>query len=954
MGNIATEILEDISGRTGNLVNEINEGVKWVESYLQEDHADSTAYELKKYRRYLRNIQRIITKKTVISLFGKSQVGKSYLVDGILSTTKQKELKIPDPVKGSDHYFIGELNPPGGKESTGVVSRFSIERHSHYNSMPIEIKLLSPKDIILILCDTYYSDIKYYKDPLETTQIKDFLADLPQKSSGARQYFLTEDDVYDIKDYLEKYFADKPVIRNFEDAGFWKNVSKLVDQFAPDRWVSVFDLLWGGNERISKLFTLLINELQLLEFSNTVHTPFDALLIKEGSILDVQRIFELESDPFKPISVRKANGREQAIRRSTLAALTYEVTIPVKEELAEEKKFLKDVDILDFPGARGREMYHEGDIPSLKTEDFYNFYRRGKVAYLFNRYTENYEISSLLFCIDNEQLEVKNIPVLLNNWINYYIGENPEERARTLQPNMNGGPLLIVFTKANLMLQYKPVDADKQFDYKWETRFKSIFINEYCQVNDWPYNWIKTDNRVEKFKNLFLLRSFNYPEYIYEGFKEGQREIGIAPGRQEYMNDLHKSFVNYPFNKDHFYNPEESWSEFTGLNKDGSEYIIRNLTPIANNTIRSFRYVNLLDKFKQNAIKALGKYYHNDQADGQIRRASREGAEIHAVMNIIFGKDAYHFGSFIEHLTIAETEIFDYYHRELKDIALVKAPAAKQYQLIREGSPRMRSDKTYAENLEILRQDYHRDTTQEAEEFFTNMGIDLMELFYGGLYNLKNNSEVLAEGARDHWFNTRLTLENFQEFIDLGFEKSLLLKLLDNLKANFNKLNLVKIIASSIRAHVDTLKRVDLTEDMIAHITTSIINEFVTSVGWSFFSDSDKKKIAETNAANDLHLIIPEEVDSFHSLSRTVEEGGDQSVEKLIDFMDHLSENLNRIPLDIDTIKNIPMIRHYRRWRELMKISFIANCDIPTYNVEANRLLGGLLEKMKLYEFNLA
>lgn len=961
MNNIPIEKLNKVSSTTGELIEVINEGVRWSDAYLKDNDKARTNYEIKKYRRYLKNIKGVITKKTVLSLFGKSQVGKSYLVDSILSTSLEPKLSIPDYFHGTEHAFIGELNPPGGKESTGVVSRFSIEKNERSDSAtPIEVKLLSAKDIILILCDTYYSDIKYYSKPVTDAEINAFLESLPDYSSSQAQLFLSEDDVFDIKDYLEKYFKDKSVINEFEDNGFWDKVAANIIKVAPENWYKIFELLWGRNTRFSEMFVMLVEELKTLGFSETVYAEFNALLVQHGSILDVQRIFELNNDPYNEVRVETAGRQAKTIKRSRLAALTYEVAIPLKAQLAEEKEFLRNVDILDFPGARAREVYDENDIKALENKEFFNFYRRGKVSYLFNRYTENYEISSLLFCIDHEQLEVKNLPNLLNNWIEYYIGSDIEQRTQTLIPYSQGkqhliNPLFIIFTKANIMLQHKDIDNSGKYDYKWETRFKSIFVNEFCKGYDWHDNWVKQQGNIEKFKNLFMLRSFDHPESIYEGYLENEKETGINPQRKAYMDGLKQSFANYEFNKAHFYDPKRSWEEFTSLNKDGSQYIIENLTPVATNEIRSLRYINLLNMFKQKAMQQIEHHFHSDESDEQIRRASKEGSDLQLKMDIVFGADAFHFGNFIEHLTVSENEILKFFHELLRSEKLIRKQETNKYILLRIQNPQLSVDKSYEENLEVLRRNYNKDTSQETEYYFVEVEkIDLQELFFGDLYNLQNNSLILADEARDYWFNTKLTLENFAEFIALGFDPNMLEKLFDNLKITFNRLKINKEIAKEIRNYVDVSKRIDRAEDMVADITAGKINEFVNSVGWTYFSEAERQKIRETNLANNLNLRVPQDEEVFQSMERISENAGARmSVEALIDLMYELNDKLNERPIDRETLQYVPMIRNYQRWSELMKISFIANCDIPNYNVEANKILGDILNKMKQFNFQL-
>ena len=77
--------------------------------------------------------------------------------------------------------------------------------------------------------------------------------------------------------------------------------------------------------------------------------------------------------------------------------------------------------MLDFPGARSR---LELNIDTIQEDAVPDMYLRGKVAYLFNKYSADYEINNLLFCQNDKQLDVNEIPTLLNDWIANNIGKN--------------------------------------------------------------------------------------------------------------------------------------------------------------------------------------------------------------------------------------------------------------------------------------------------------------------------------------------------------------------------------------------------------------------------------------------------------------------------------------------------------------------------------------------------
>ncbi|HMD00540.1 MAG TPA: hypothetical protein VKH37_10315, partial [Ferruginibacter sp.] len=426
--------------------------------------------------------------------------------------------------------------------------------------------------------------------------------------------------------------------------------------------------------------------------------------------------------------------------------------------------------------------------------------------------------------------------------------------------------------------------------------------------------------------------------------------------QKDFLNNYHSQFLNYHNASRRFFaNPELNFSEASLPNKDGSELIIKSLTPVSSNNISVPIYINYLNDAVSEAEEQLQKHYHSDQADEQIRKSAREGSDLQLKMDIVFGMDAYYFGNFIEHLTITESEILKFYHDLLQSEKLVKKKNTNAYILLRLQNPGIKPDLSYAENVEVLRVNYHKETAEETEEYFRDEKIDLNELFFGDMYNLLDNSIILAEEAKQYWYNNKLTVDNFEFFTDKGFEKSLLTGLFDTLKTSFDKHQMTRRIAEEIRGYVDVQKRIEKAEDMIAHISAGIINEYVTTFGWKYYSDAEKNKMYETNSANKLNLKFPAEQESFQTIQKVAEgDTNEMTLEKLVEYMDNLNENLSKNPVDKDIIKYVPMVKNYQKWSEMMKIAFIANCDIPTYNIEANKVLHDLQNKMKEFKFSIS
>ena len=156
MHNIKKENIDNIKSSTNQLYTLYNEADNWISNNLKFEEKDTAAYKVKNARRIVRKIFKSLDSKPVFALFGASQVGKSYLIKNLLSINGAP-LKIS---LGNENYdFLKEINPPGvGAESTGVVTRFTIDKVSNNPDYPIRIKLLDSKDLIIILCDSYFSD----------------------------------------------------------------------------------------------------------------------------------------------------------------------------------------------------------------------------------------------------------------------------------------------------------------------------------------------------------------------------------------------------------------------------------------------------------------------------------------------------------------------------------------------------------------------------------------------------------------------------------------------------------------------------------------------------------------------------------------------------------------------------------------------------------------------------
>ena len=156
--------------------------------------------------------------------------------------------------------------------------------------------------------------------------------------------------------------------------------------------------------------------------------PVSALIPRETSIIDVKTLRELRKPHESPqLTLRTDSGRQFELPRTIVCALAAELLLPMRDKPTD----VFDVtDVLDFPGARNRFKAPLNQTLAEADKTMWQLLLRGKVAYLFDRYVTNQEITSMLLCIPDSNMEAIDLPGLVENWITLTHGATPEERRR--------------------------------------------------------------------------------------------------------------------------------------------------------------------------------------------------------------------------------------------------------------------------------------------------------------------------------------------------------------------------------------------------------------------------------------------------------------------------------------------------------------------------------------------
>ena len=930
----------------------------WIKTSLEGKKAKDAYRNLVNCRRKLNKKKFALESNPAAAMYGESQVGKSYLISSLLSE-EGKPFSITDE-NNKVHNFIEKINPPGGgSESTSLVSRFSVSYKPLYAKFPVKATLLSPSDIILVLCDSFYNDINLKSSQnihfLSTDDIKSEVAELKNrlKDRQDQQNILGEDDVLDMQDYFVEYFqkADKVI-----DSKFFEEISLMISKAKPNEWTDIFSLLWNKNEIFTTLLGRLIDEYQKLNFANEVYLPMESVLYAYGTLLDVKRLREIYAEPeriepnYTPntkLFLPKTN-QEIDFAKSYLCALTAELVFSQAETLLKSKKFLKETDLLDFPGARSR---MEKPLEAIENKTIPDLLLRGKVAYLFNKYSDAEKINILIFCAKHEQTAQRIMPRLLNNWVNKIVGDTAEKREAFVAKSKIS-PLFVIGTFFNINLQYNPLldkdNDDSSLNYRWSQRFSTTLEKEYFekQSYSWFENWTKSQ---PDFQNIFLLRDFEKsetPSNLFKGYNVNKRELEEIPTPQypDFRQKLRQSFITYDFVKRHFENPEESWDEAASMNKDGTKLIIDKLTIAANNIndARHEKTIAELNEISQTILSELLKYFHSNDKDEELQKAKNTAGDIQFRLATAFAADKIkNYGQLMKELMLAESSVLELFRKKVDALEHRDVVNMDIYSTYRIEVP-VEKDDTAENYFERLCVRYEKTTEERIEEFrkeLEDKQIDLNELIKGNSDLIKNNAQQLAEALLEYWLEyVTLNDKPFIQKILVQDNSSSLQDILDMYQKLFKKLSIEKHIAEKIRRYVDGHSKTDLPYEIVADISAELLNKCINTVGFEYLDESDINDLKLANEKNNLSLILENNTNPTES-----------SVEELFSKVENKTKIMTEKP---EEMKSLPSYCNYLAWSNRLKIGFVSVCDIPNYDVTANANLGKIIDECKTVKYD--
>jgi hypothetical protein len=571
---------------------------------------DSTGlgYSLRRSALRAARLARAASRKMCVGVFGPSQAGKSYLVS-VLSSPDGGRLTTD--LDGKVYDFLQDLNPPGGRESTALVTRMTTDRSDAPKGYPVALRVLSQTDLVKILANSFYLDFSLeHFDGARMPGPDAVRRRLEQLRSNARPQpveHLDSDDVFDLREYLQSHFPKRSAVFSDED---WKQIIELAPRLTGRDRAQLWALLWYDFAPFTNLYLELFDGLRLLGFAGRAFADISALHPRADSIIDVKVLDRLGADDAAKVRlVPEGSSAEVVLPRSLIAALTAELRISVKEK---PSPVFDHTDVLDFPGARSRL-----DIRSLddagkneKGERTGNPLRelllRGKVAYLFEGYTAEGEISALLLCIPDSVQDTVGLSATVEEWIFSTLGRGREERKQ------EKCSLFLLLTKMDR--EFATKDGLNDQDKDWGIRIESSLLKNFR--GEWPNDW-----NGDPFNNVYWLRNPRGSEVRIMAVDSDKREIGFDGDFQRRAGTLHDTFVSNRLVRRHFADPEEAWREALRPNDGGVSYIVRRLSAVCDPATKTEQVRNRLRSVRADMLRDLEPLHVSD--DLEVRLAQR-------------------------------------------------------------------------------------------------------------------------------------------------------------------------------------------------------------------------------------------------------------------------------------------------------------------------------------------
>ncbi|AYF02856.1 hypothetical protein PY32053_03282 [Paracoccus yeei] len=598
------------------------EGVEWLARHREPGpHRDSLQKSLRRQAVEARRLANAALRPMSVGVFGASQMGKSFLIGKLIKPSHSPAHVVfgqGDAAVRQD--FLEQVNPAGGDETTGLVTRFSIRREETPPGYPVALRPLREVDIVKILANTFLFDCKgQYRiqtgpeesdidDRRPTPAAMAGLADQVHPQSSPQPGIRIE-DVYELREYFEKSLPDHALAQE-EYEGYWRALESLLPRLGVDGRLKLLGPLWADLEEFSDLYRRLKGALDQLGHPDRMFTSLVALADRNRGVLHVNTLSELDAKgPTQTLSVVSRQG-VVTLETCVVTALTAELCVTLETK---PWPFFAHTDLLDFPGARSREAKPVHEFLRAPTDPTARSkcYLRGKVAVLFDNYAADLDLNVMVLCSGPENQEVKSLPGLVQDWVTRTHGDTPERR--------QGRPvgLFYCLTKCDLLFVRRVGNEAP--------------VGRRMEKDTRPYGWWMTEWTPGKpFDNMFLIRNpgiMNPGMFCYDDAPANAPADYVPPERaldpefvQGTAGDFRAAFLAEPLVRQHIADPERKLDELLALNDGGTTYLAQALAPVCDQDLKYAQIAPRAHQAQQAVYQSLAGYHVSGNLEERLAK----------------------------------------------------------------------------------------------------------------------------------------------------------------------------------------------------------------------------------------------------------------------------------------------------------------------------------------------
>ncbi len=525
---------------------------------------ESDEFEVLQLRRLASNLYTSAKVPVAAAVYGPSQVGKSLFMGQVLKPHSEaysplgRDEQHGEPAYYRDLSFDNDLNPQSGSnEATALVTRFTTKDRiaaSVAPEYPVMVRALTRAEWLRVLARGFHVECRTPDRSWQQAQLEDLFEEL------GRSYPAREVDRKWRMDLLDAF----SYMRSVDRRGFPAKeavLSGLMSRYPLSEegyHAAAAALFWDNWSSLGNLFIRINNFLG--KISSPEHDP--AILTHWAGVrflLDSQRSkmherrtsrcfthvawtdFHLrQRDGWYVLEYHPGSGDGNE-DQETIQAGMLELVMPILPHRLNDdwRRVIEQMDFLDVPGMRaGRQGAEQGKRTSADTlDEQMEIVKRGKVAYLFERYTEELQIQTLLLLSRGGNLEVTaQMKYHIDKWGKARYGEKTWPlRVRDEVP-----ALFIGMT-----------GIDEEFRNREEYADKGLYNQRLGQLVD-ALASVMNDfgGRGKTFTNTYPIR---YPGTWDTDGEQRQKEDA------EKWSRAHKAFMESEMVKTYMRAPEQRW-----------------------------------------------------------------------------------------------------------------------------------------------------------------------------------------------------------------------------------------------------------------------------------------------------------------------------------------------------------------------------------------------------------